>query len=150
MISMIHRYRMRVPFGHTDHAGMVYYPRVFHYFHLAYEDFFHEQLKLPFDQFFTQRGVGAPIVHCESEFKGPMRHGDLIEVQARILRRSERSWTWRFEIIRPSDEPPQKVLAAGTVTKVFVDLETMRPVAMEADVRERVDRILQRDEPDSD
>lgn len=139
---MIHRYRMRVPFGHTDHAGLVYYPRVFHYFHLAYEDFFHEVLDLPFQEFFERREVGAPIVHCESEFKGPLRHGDIIEVGAQILRRSERSWTWKFEITRPADGEPRPVLASGTITKVFVDMNTMRPVPMEPDVREKVDEIL--------
>ncbi len=140
---MIHRYRMRVPFGHTDHAGLVYYPRVFHYFHLAYEDFFHEVLKIPFQEFFEKRGVGAPIVHCESDFTGPIRHGDTIEVRAQILRRSERSWTWRFEIVRPDEGQDAQVLAAGTITKVFVDLKTMKAVAMEPDVREKVDRLLE-------
>ena len=139
---------MRVPFGHTDHAGLVYYPRVFHYFRLAYEDFFHEVLKIPFQEFFEKRGVGAPIVHCESDFKGPMRHGDIIEVSAQIVKRSERSWTWRFEITRPADPEPRTILASGTITKVFVDMKTMMPVAMQADVREKVDRFLDRQDYD--
>jgi len=139
---MIHRYRMRVPFGHTDHAGIVYYPRIFHYFHLAYEDFFHEVLEIPFQDFFTKRGVGAPIVHCESEFKGPIRHGEIIDVAAAILKKSEHSWTWRFEITHAEAPEPRTVLAAGTITKVFVDMKTMRPVPIEPDVREKVEAIL--------
>jgi YbgC/YbaW family acyl-CoA thioester hydrolase len=142
---MIHRYRMRIPFGDTDHAGLVYYPHVFHYFHLAYEDFFHEVLKIPFDSFFTERGVGAPIVHCEIDFKGPMRHGEIIEVAASIARMSERSWTWQFEIARPSDPAPRKLLALGTITKVFVNMQTMRAIPMEPDVRAKVERLLGQD-----
>ena len=37
-------FRTQVPvrFGDVDHAGIVYYPRFFIYFHEAFEDFFNE------------------------------------------------------------------------------------------------------------
>ncbi|MBC7911107.1 MAG: acyl-CoA thioesterase, partial [Pyrinomonadaceae bacterium] len=32
--------RIRVRFGDADPAGLVYYPVIFHYFHIALEEFF--------------------------------------------------------------------------------------------------------------
>ena len=34
---------LRVRFGDEDHAQIVYYPRFFHFFHCAFEDFFDHQ-----------------------------------------------------------------------------------------------------------
>lgn len=32
--------RMKIRFGDTDPAGLVYYPNIFHYFHIAMEEYF--------------------------------------------------------------------------------------------------------------
>lgn len=37
---------IRVCFGDIDNAGIVYYPRGMHYFHLAMEEFFGSELKI--------------------------------------------------------------------------------------------------------
>lgn len=134
---MRHTYRMRVPFGDVDHAGIAYYPRVFHYFHLAYEDFFHEVLEMPFQRFFEE-GRGAPIVHCEADFNAPLAHGMQVDVVCWIERLGERSWTWVFEIRQEGADPGDRPRVRGRVTKVFVDLKTMRSEPLDAEVRKRV------------
>ncbi len=37
---MAFRSLLKVRFGDIDHAGIVYYPRFLHYFHVALEEFF--------------------------------------------------------------------------------------------------------------
>ena len=37
---MSYRASVRARFGDEDHAGIVYYPRYFDFFHCAFEDFF--------------------------------------------------------------------------------------------------------------
>ncbi|NNF07607.1 MAG: acyl-CoA thioesterase [Candidatus Eisenbacteria bacterium] len=138
---MVYRYRMRVPFGDADHAGLVYYPHIFHYFHLAYEDFFHEILEMPYQDFFELRCVGAPIVHSEAEFLRPLRHGDEIEVHAQVLRMGTKSWTWRFSIFREGDAENEPRVV-GTITKVFVHMATMKSQPLEEDVRAKVEAWL--------
>jgi 4-hydroxybenzoyl-CoA thioesterase len=35
---------LKIRFGDIDRAGIVYYPRFLHYFHVALEKFFHSEL----------------------------------------------------------------------------------------------------------
>src|SRR5262249_60482134 len=51
---MPYRSRHPVRFGDVDHAGIVYYPQFFIYFHEAFEDFFNSN-GLPYDQLLNQR-----------------------------------------------------------------------------------------------
>jgi len=134
LARMQHSYLMRVPFGDVDHAGIAYYPRVFHYFHVAYEDFFHEVLKMPFQRFFEE-GRGAPIVRCEADFLAPLAHGMKIEVRCWIEKLGNRSWTWIFEIRDTEDPDAIEPRVRGRVTKVFVDLDTMKSEPLDPKVR---------------
>ena len=41
---MSYRTRVKVRFGDIDRAGIAYYPNLYHYCHIAFEDFFEEHL----------------------------------------------------------------------------------------------------------
>ncbi len=116
---MRHRFRMRVPFGDVDHAGLVYYLRIFHYLHLAYESFFHDALGVPFQERFDQGRIGVPIVSAKAAFRAPLHHGDEIEIGAWISQLGRHSWTWQFEL-RPAAAPRALPSAAGSVAHAFV------------------------------
>ena len=45
---MAFRSRLKIRFGDIDHAGIVYYPRFLHYFHVALEEFFGQQLGIDY------------------------------------------------------------------------------------------------------
>ena len=45
---MAFRTPIKVCFSDIDNAGIVYYPRFMHYFHLAIEEFFSKQLEVDF------------------------------------------------------------------------------------------------------
>ncbi len=87
--------RLRVRFGDEDHAQIVYYPRFFHFFHCAFEDFFDEQ-GFPYRDCLDVDRVGWPAVHAEADFVKPVRFGDDLEVEVRVTRVGDKSVTFEY------------------------------------------------------
>jgi 4-hydroxybenzoyl-CoA thioesterase len=87
--------RIRVRFGDEDHAQIVYYPRFFHFFHCAFEDFFNEQ-GYPYRACLDVDRVGWPAVHAEADFEKPVRFGEEIDVSVEVARIGEKSATFEY------------------------------------------------------
>ena len=97
------RAQMTVRFGDIDHAGIVYYPRFIHFFHVAMEDFFSAVLNLDYWRFLEEENLGLPTVHIEVDFKRPLRYRDDIEVEVLIDRVGETSITWHYRVFRAGE-----------------------------------------------
>ena len=95
--------QVRVRFGHADPARIVYYPRFFHFFHCAFEDFFDEQ-GFPYRECLDGDGVGWPAVHAEADFERPVRFGQVITVRLVIPKMGEKSVTFDYEVFLPDGE----------------------------------------------
>lgn len=117
--------RIRVRFGDEDHAQIVYYPRFFHYFHCAFEDFFDEQ-GFPYRECLDVDRVGWPAVHAEADFEKPVRFGETVEAEVEVTRIGEKSVTLRYVLRAAGDE----VACRGTVTVACISMETFtgRPI----------------------
>jgi 4-hydroxybenzoyl-CoA thioesterase len=89
-----------VCFGDIDHAGIVYYPRFLHYFHLALEDFFSIELGIDFADVIDERNVSFPTVHVEADFRQRLRYGDQIDIEVRVLDIGRSSITWGYRGFR--------------------------------------------------
>ncbi|HEY8431661.1 MAG TPA: thioesterase family protein [Sandaracinaceae bacterium] len=87
--------RVRVRFGDEDHAQIVYYPRFFHFFHCAFEDFFDQQ-GFPYRACLDVDRVGWPAVHAEADFERPVRFGDELEIEVCVTRIGEKSVTFEY------------------------------------------------------
>ena len=124
---------LRVRFGDIDHAGIVYYPRISHYFHVAFEDFFRERVGLPYHQLIDDRRVGFPSVKSEVEFHESLAFGDVARVEIEVERIGNSSFTMRYRIRKGPDLP---VCVEALITTVCVDMETFRPVPIPDDLRE--------------
>lgn len=74
-------HRLTVRFGDTDPAGLVYYPNLFHYLHVAMEEFFAEVCDKPYHSLMSELGIGFPTVKVETEFMHPLVYGDEVEVE---------------------------------------------------------------------
>ena len=72
-------FSQKVRFGHTDPAGIVFYPRYFEMVSDVVEDWF-ENLDLPFKDMHTGQKYGVPLVHIEADFKNPSRLGDTLDL----------------------------------------------------------------------
>ena len=82
---MAFRTPIKVCFGDIDNAGIVYYPRFLHYFHLAMEEFFSRELGIDYAEVLHQRNLSLPTVHVERDFRRRLRYGDQIDMEVRVI-----------------------------------------------------------------
>ena len=128
------QHELRVGFDDVDHAGIVYYPRFFHYFHVAFEALMFSALAPAggYRALLDERRVGFPAVHAEADYKRPLRFGDRIVIEIAAEHVGLKSLTLRYNVlVRDSGE----VAAEGRVTCAVVDLTIFRAIAMPDDLR---------------
>jgi 4-hydroxybenzoyl-CoA thioesterase len=133
--------RLQVRFGDIDHAGIVYYPRFLHYFHVALEELFSEELGLPYHQVIDRRRLGLPTVHLEIDFRRPLRFGDAIDVAVEVAAIGRSSITWRYTVTKGDGE----VAAEATIVTVALDMDSFAKTEVPAWLRQRLEayQILQ-------
>ncbi|MSP16248.1 MAG: acyl-CoA thioesterase [Myxococcales bacterium] len=129
-------HQLRVRFADEDHAGIVYYPRFFHFFHVAFEEMFFARLggAANYRELLDQRKVGFPAVRAEIDFAGPLRFGDLVEIELSVDRIGTKSVSFAYRASRCEGDERHPA-AAGKVTCAAVDLATFRSIPIPDDLR---------------
>jgi len=135
---MVYRTQLKVRFGDIDHAGLLYYPRFFHYFHIAFEEFFSECAGVSYDKVLNDERIGFPTVKLATEFRKPVAYGDTLEVAMEALRLGNASATFRFIVYRAGTP---EVCARSEHTIVCVDMESFRPTPIPRRLREAFEQI---------
>jgi 4-hydroxybenzoyl-CoA thioesterase len=135
---MIFSTELDVRFGEIDHAHVVYYPRFFHYFHQAFEEWFGRALGVSYPDLVNQERVGYPSVRVEAEFLKPLRYGDRIRVDIELAEVGMSSITVRYTIVRLTDG---ETSARATIKNVAIDNDTFRPAPISPAWRERFERF---------
>jgi 4-hydroxybenzoyl-CoA thioesterase len=134
-------YATPVRFADVDHAGIVYYPRFFHFFHLAFEELWRARIgPRAYSELLDKDRVGFPSVRAECEFHAPLRFGDTAEIEVTVARLGSRSITFRYRIYRSAepDARPRTLSAEGLVVCAVVDLAKFVAIA----VPDRVTQML--------
>jgi 4-hydroxybenzoyl-CoA thioesterase len=109
-----------VRFADVDHAGIVYYPRYFHYFHLAFEELWRTRIgPRAYSELLDRDKIGFPAVRAECEFRAPLRFGDTAEIELSVAKLGEKSVTFRYRVHRAD---PHQLAAEGRVVCAVVDL----------------------------
>lgn len=130
------RCELPVRFDDVDYAGIVYYPRFFHYFHLALEEMFRLRGgERGYIDVIEDERVGFPAVRAECDYKAPLKFGDIAEVDMSLERMGEKSARIRYEVSRRAGDD-RVLCAVGTVTCAFVDLVKFQAVAASGKARE--------------
>jgi 4-hydroxybenzoyl-CoA thioesterase len=127
-----------VRFADVDHAGIVYYPRFYHYFHVAFEEFFRQRMASgAYVDLIDRRRIGFPAVRTECDYKAPLRFGDLVRIDMTIARLGGKSIRFHYLAIRAegASGPPGEVVADGTVVCAVTDLAQFRAVEIPEDLR---------------
>lgn len=122
---MPYRTRLAVRFGDVDKAGIVYFPRIFHYMHIAQEDFFGEYVGVPYHRLVEEEGIGFPTVSDATDFLSVIRYGDVLDIHVFVSRVGRTSATFEFRIHR---EATGEMLARASQVKVAVDMQTWQKV----------------------
>ena len=119
-----------VRFGDVDPAGVVYYPAFMHYFHIALEEFMGDCVGIPYADLISKEKIGLPTVRVESEFVGPTRYGDKLDIRVWTSRIGGASVVFEFEASRDGT-----VVARARLTKVALDLNDWKPIVLPRRIR---------------
>ena len=115
--------RITVRFGDCDPAGLVYYPTILHYLHIAMEEFFRERCGIEYHRLMADERIGFPTVNTQTEFFVPLVYGDEAEIEVRVLKVGNSSLTLGYTLRRASDG---RVCATARNVHVAMDLDTRR------------------------
>jgi 4-hydroxybenzoyl-CoA thioesterase len=123
-----------VRFADVDHAGIVYYPRFFHYFHLAFEELWRARLGAhAYRDLLDKEKIGFPAVRAACDFHAPLRFGDTADLELSISRMGGKSIEFHYRVLNAT-----QLCAEGTVTCAVVDLARFAAIA----IPERVKDLL--------
>jgi 4-hydroxybenzoyl-CoA thioesterase len=134
---MAFRTQVPVRFGDVDHAGIVYYPQFFIYFHQAFEDFFDENGHA-YHLMLNQRHVGFPTVHIDTDYRLPLRYGDSLDIELTVPKLGEKSATFRYVGFRHRDG--QQACHAD-ITCACVDMKSFTSMPIPDDLRVLFERF---------
>ena len=130
-----------VRFADVDHAGIVYYPRFFHYFHVAFEELWRARIgPKAYSDIIDNQRIGFPAVRAECDFKAPLRFGDTAEIEVSIPRLGAKSITFRYRIFRSGD---RALCAEGQVITAVVDLAKFVAVAIPEHVTDMLKDLVE-------
>ncbi len=140
---MSFRTRLRYRFGDIDEAGIAYYPKLLHYCHCAFEDWWSDALQHPYPRLLHDDKLGLPAVKLEVEFYAPVRYGDEPWVHVAVLRLGTSSVEFAFWMTRGDDPKP---LCRARVLTAAVDMDTMQKRALPEVWRTKFQKHLIREE----
>ncbi len=125
--------RIKVRFGDADPAGLVYYPVIFHYFHIALEEFFAARCGTSYDRLIADERLGFPTVKVEAEFFSPLVYGDEVEVEIFVSKIGRSSAVFEYSARRAQDNT---LCARATHVQVAMNMDTRRAVPIPEKYRE--------------
>jgi YbgC/YbaW family acyl-CoA thioester hydrolase len=125
-----------VRFQDVDAAGVVFYPRIFEYFHDATVEWL-RALGEPLERAIAERRWGAPIQWCEGQFIRPMRFGDPIRTSIVAARIEGSELLLGFRTAHADG----RVAAIGQTREVFVDLATFQRIPAPSTLAERLSAL---------
>jgi 4-hydroxybenzoyl-CoA thioesterase len=134
---MAFRSQLKIRFGDIDRAGIVYYPRFLHYFHVALEEFFAGELGIEFHTVIDNHRIGLPTVHLETDFSRPFSYGDQIEVEVCVLAVGRSSITFGYRVFKKGETGPRIV---GHNVTVCLDMDSFKKMEIPDWFRQLLER----------
>lgn len=138
---MSFRASIKVCFSDIDNAGIVYYPRFMHYFHLAMEEFFANEMGIEYADVLHQHNLSLPTVHLESDFRRRLRYGDRISMEVRVIHIGQSSITWGYRGYRGDDE---EMVVEGQNVTVCVKTDTFEKIDVPEWLRQGLTSYMER------
>lgn len=131
---MAFRTNIKVCFSDIDNAGIVYYPRFMHYFHLSMEEFFSSALGVDYSDVLHAKKVSFPTVHVEGNFLQKLRYGDQIEMEVRVKNIGRTSIHWGYRGFRTGED--EKPVVEGSNVTVCVSPDDFVKIEVPSWLRE--------------
>lgn len=124
-------YERPIRFEEVDAAKIAFFARYLGWCHEAMEHFF-DSLPGGYVGLIMTRRVGFPAVHVVADYESPLRYGDTVRIETRVLTIGNTSATFRYDLTRAGDG--ERVAMIEHVI-VATNLDTMTKVALPADCR---------------
>jgi YbgC/YbaW family acyl-CoA thioester hydrolase len=105
---------------------------LFHYCHVAMEEFFAARCPVKYDRLMSGERIGFPTVNARAEFFEPLVYGDVAEVGVFVSRVGRSSATFEYRLRRASDHT---LCASATLVQVAMNLDSRRAVAVPESLR---------------
>jgi len=133
--------QITIAFGDTDPAGLVYFPNILHYCHIAMERLFAEHCNREYSTLIRDADLGFPTVRSDAEFMVPLVYGDTIRVEIETLVIGNSSVKLQYSMWRTADE-----VLCSRVQQVHVamNLSSRRSTLIPPDIRRELERLVQR------
>ncbi len=132
---------IKVRFGDVDHAGIVYYPRFFQYFHDAFEELIGDG-GFVYRQILDERRLGFPTVRTTCDFTAPVKWADPLVMTVTVLKLGRASATLRYR-----GTIGARAICDAQVTVVCTNLDTFTSVPWPDDLRALWQRHLDSGDP---
>jgi 4-hydroxybenzoyl-CoA thioesterase len=136
---MAFRSQLKIRFGDIDHAGIVYYPRFLHYFHVALEEFFGQELEIDYPVLIDEHRIGLPTVHLETDWSRPLRYGDTIEVEVSVSKIGKTSITFEYRVFKEGEDKPW---VFGHNVAVCLNMNTFKKKDIPDWLRQRLEKQI--------
>lgn len=136
--------RVKVRFGDVDPAGLVYYPFIYHYFHIGLEEFFGACCGVTYQQLMANERIGLPTVNARTEFFIPLVYGDEVDVEVYVSKMGNSSARFEYAAKRVSDGA---LCARSTQVQVWMNLDTRRAVPLPDKYRKAFERDQPQEQP---
>jgi 4-hydroxybenzoyl-CoA thioesterase len=137
-VSEVFVYERGVRFDEVDAAQILFFARFFNYCHEAMEEFF-TQLPGGYVALINERRIGLPAVHVESDFKSPLRFGDVAHIEVTISQLGRSSCGFHHQM---TNKATGARVAVVKHVCVAVDLGTLKSIPLPADMRALLQRFL--------
>jgi YbgC/YbaW family acyl-CoA thioester hydrolase len=143
-----HPFSARIPvrFGDADPAGLVYYPVIFHYLHIAMEEFFAACCGISYARLMADERIGFPTVNAHAEFFVPLVYGDEAVVELFVSRVGRTSAIFEYTLKRASDDT---LCARARHVQVAMSLDTRRAVPIPDRYRHAFERSQEEEDPEA-
>ncbi len=132
---------IKVRFSDTDPAGVMYFPRFLDRFHGVFEDWFDEDLKMPYRWVLEDTRIGFPTVSTSCDYLGPFRFGERMVVTLDLVALGDRSFTCRYSARKKGEDA---ALVVAEMVTVVVNLDSFESHPMPAPLRKALQARLVR------
>lgn len=135
--TFVHEQLIR--FSHCDPAGIVYFPRFFDLAHATMEDWLAQGLGQGLPVLIRERRIGTPTVSIQCEFAKPLRIGDTLRFELRVVKLGNASVELAYSGKKEKGGDEHLTIRQ---TIVFMDLDAGRAMPIPEDLRPKIEQFL--------
>ena len=139
MPEPVHKTNIRVLYGDTDAAGVVYYANYLRYFETGRTEYMRD-LVLTYREI-EELGLLLPVIECYSRYKAPAAYDDLLTIETSLAELKNVSCRFNYRIYKNYSEESRTLLAKGHTINASVNREG-KLTRLPARILEKLEKIL--------